>query len=87
LSVESVEPDTKAIDESFFAGFCHALEYVKREIENVDDIEHEVDESVGDLSLSGTITIQLNQYLDADGVVDEVMRKYERDTPKDGRNG
>jgi len=87
LSVESVEPDTKAVDEAFFAGFCHALEYVKREIENVDDIEHEVDESVGDLSLSGTITIQLNQYLDADGVVDEVMRKYERDTPKDGRNG
>ena len=87
LSVKSVEPDTKAVDEAFFAGFCHALEYVKREIENVDDIEHEVDESVGDLSLSGTITIQLNQYLDADGVVDEVMRKYERDTPKDGRNG
>ena len=87
LSVKSVEPDTKAIDESFFAGFCHALEYVKTEMLNVDDIEHEVDESVGDLSLSGTITIQLNQHLDADGVVDEVMRKYERDTPKDGRNG
>jgi len=87
LSVKSVEPDTKAVDEAFFAGFCHALEYVKREIENVGDIEHEVDESVGDLSLSGTITIQLDQHLDADGVVDEVMRKYERDTPKDGRNG
>jgi len=87
LSVESVEPDTKAIDEAFFAGFCHALEYVKTEMLNADDIEHEVDESVGDLSLSGAITIQLNQYLDADGVVDEVMRKYERDTPKDGRNG
>lgn len=86
LSVKSVEPDTKAIDEAFFAGFCHALEYVKREIENVDDIEHEVDESVGDLHLSGTIYIQLDQHLDADGLVDEVMRKYERDTPKDGSN-
>ena len=82
----SVEPDTKAVDEAFFAGFCHALEYVKREIENVGDIEHEVDESVGDLSLSGTIYIQLDQHLDADGVVDEVMRKHERDTPKDGSN-
>ena len=87
LSAESVEPDTKAVDEAFFAGFCHALEYVKTEMLNADDIEHEVDESVGDLSLSGTITIQLDQYLDADGLVDEVMRKYERDTPKDGRNG
>lgn len=86
LSVESVEPDTKAIDEAFFAGFCHALEYVKTEMLNADDIEHEVDESVGDLSLRGTITIQLDQYLDADGLVDEVMRKYERDTPKDGGN-
>ena len=86
LSVKCVEPDTKAVDEAFFAGFCHALEYVKREIENVGDIEHEVDESVGDLSLSGTIYIQLDQHLDADGVVDEVMRKYERDTPKDGSN-
>lgn len=86
LSVKSVEPDTKAVDEAFFAGFCHALEYVKREIENVGDIEHEVDESVGDLHLSGTIYIQLDQHLDADGVVDEVMRKYERDTPKDGSN-
>ncbi len=86
LSVKSVEPDTKATDEAFFAGFCHALEYVKREIENVGDIEHEVDESVGDLSLSGTIYIQLDQHLDADGVVDEVMRKHERDTPKDGSN-
>jgi hypothetical protein len=84
LSVKSVEADTKAVDEAFFAGFCHALEYVKREIENVGDIEHEVDESVGDLSLSGTIYIQLDQYLDADGLVDEVMRKYERDTTKDG---
>jgi len=82
----SVEPDTKAVDEAFFAGFCHALEYVKEEILNVDDIEHEVDESVGDLCLSGTITIQLDQHLDADGLVDEVMRKYERDTPKDGSN-
>ena len=82
----SVKADTKAVDEAFFAGFCHALEYVKEEILNVDDIEHEVDESVGDLCLSGTITIQLDQHLDADGLVDEVMRKYERDTPKDGRN-
>ena len=86
LSVKSVEPDTKAVDEAFFAGFCHALEYVKASIENVDDIEHEFDESVGDLCLSGTITIQLDQHLDADGLVDEVMRKYERDTPKDGSN-
>ena len=86
LSVKSVEPDTKATDEAFFAGFCHALEYVKAEVLNVGDIEHEVDESVGDLNLSGTIAIQLDQYLDADGLVDEVMRKYERDTPKDGRN-
>jgi len=82
----SVEPDTKAIDEAFFAGFCHALEYVKTEIENVDDIEHEVDESVGDLNLSGTIYIQASEFLDADGLVDEVMRKYERDTTKDGSN-
>jgi hypothetical protein len=82
----SVEPDTKAVDEAFFAGFCHALEYVKASIENVDDIEHEFDESVGDLCLSGTITIQLDQHLDPDGLVDEVMRKYERDTPKDGSN-
>ncbi len=53
---------------------------------NADEIEHEFDESVGDLCLSGTITIQLDQHLDADGLVDEVMRKYERDTPKDGSN-
>ena len=86
LSVKSVEPDTKAVDEAFFAGFCHALEYVKAEMLNADEIEHEFDESVGDLCLSGTITIQLDQHLDADGLVDEVMRKYERDTPKDGRN-
>ena len=86
LSVESVEPDTKAIDEAFFAGFCHALEYAKREVLNTDDIEYEVEESVGDLCLSGTITIQLDRYLDADGLVDEVMRKYERDTSKDGSN-
>jgi hypothetical protein len=86
LSVKSVEPDTKAVDEAFFAGFCHALEYVKTEMLNADEIEHEFDESVGDLCLSGTITIQLDQHLDADGLVDEVMRKYERDTPKDGRN-
>ena len=86
LSVKSVEPDTKAVDEAFFAGFCHALEYVKTEMLNADEIEHEVDESVGDLSLSGTIYIQLYQHLDADGLVDEVMRKYERDTPKDGSN-
>ena len=86
LSVKSVEPDTKATDEAFFAGFCHALEYVKTEIQNVDDIEHEVDESVGNLNLGGTIYIQLDQHLDADGLVDEVMRKYERDTTKDGSN-
>ena len=86
LSVKSVEPDTKATDEAFFAGFCHALEYVKTEIKNVADIEHEFDESVGGLNLSGTIAIQLDQHLDADGLVDEVMRKYERDTPKDGSN-
>ena len=82
----SVEPDTKSIDEAFFAGFCHALEYVKTEIENMGDIEHEVDESVSELNICGSITIQLAQHLDADGLVDEVMRKYERDTTKDGSN-
>jgi len=86
LSVKSVEPDTKAIDEAFFAGFCHALEYVKREIENVEEVEVEVEEDSGNLTISGTINIDLGQHLDADNMVDDIMRKYERDTPKDGRN-
>jgi len=86
LSVKSVEPDTKAVDEAFFAGFCHALEYVKREIENVEEVEVEVEEDSGNLTISGTINIDLGQHLDADNMVDDIMRKYERDTPKDGRN-
>ena len=86
LSVKSVEPNTEAIDEAFFAGFCHALEYAKREIENADDIDVEIDEYAGDLTISGTINIELGQHLDADNMIDDIMRKYERDTPKDGRN-
>jgi hypothetical protein len=86
LSVKSVEPDTKAVDEAFFTGFCHALEYVKREIENVDEVEIEVEEDSGNLTISGTINIDLGQYLDADNMIDDIMRKYERDTPKDGSN-
>ena len=86
LSVESVEPDTKAVDEAFFTGFCHALEYAKREIENADDIDVEIDEYAGDLTISGTINIELGQHLDADNMIDDIMRKYERDTTKDGSN-
>ena len=86
LSVESVEPDTKAVDEAFFTGFCHALEYVKREIESVDEVEIDVEEDSGNLTISGTINIDLGQYLDADNMVDDIMRKYERDTTKDGSN-
>ena len=86
LSVKSVEPNTEAIDEAFFAGFCHALEYAKREIENADDIDVEIDEYAGDLTISGTINIELGQHLDADNMIDDIMRKYERDTTKDGSN-
>ena len=86
LSVKSVEPNTEAIDEAFFAGFCHALEYAKREIENADDIDVEIDEYAGDLTISGTINIDLGQHLDADNMIDDIMRKYERDTTKDGSN-
>ena len=86
LSVKSVEPDTKAVDEAFFTGFCHALEYVKREIENVDEVEIDVEQDSGNLTISGTINIDLGQYLDADNMIDDIMRKYERDTPKDGSN-
>lgn len=82
----SVEPNTEAIDEAFFAGFCHALEYAKREIENADDIDVEIDEYAGDLTISGTINIDLGQHLDADNMIDDIMRKYERDTTKDGSN-
>jgi len=82
----SVEPNTEAIDEAFFAGFCHALEYAKREIENADDIDVEIDEYAGDLTISGTINIELGQHLDADNMIDDIMRKYERDTTKDGSN-
>ena len=84
LSVKSVEADTKAVDESFFAGFCHALEYVKREIENVDEVEVDVEQDSGNLTISGTINIDLGQHLDADNMIDDIMRKYERDTTKDG---
>ena len=84
IEAKSVEPDTKAVDEAFFAGFCHALEYAKREIENADDIDVEIDEYAGDLTISGTINIELGQHLDADNMVDDIMRKYERDTTKDG---
>ena len=84
LSVESVEPDTKAVDEAFFTGFCHALEYVKREIENVDEVEVDVEQDSGNLTISGTINIDLGQHLDADNMIDDIMRKYERDTTKDG---
>lgn len=84
LSVKSVEADTKAVDESFFAGFCHALEYVKREIENVDEVEVDVEQDSGNLNISGTINIDLGQHLDADNMIDDIMRKYERDTTKDG---
>ena len=84
LSVKSVEADTKAVDESFFAGFCHALEYVKREIENVDEVEVDVEQDSGNLNISGTINIELGQHLDADNMIDDIMRKYERDTTKDG---
>ena len=86
LNLKSEKSSKEAVDEAFMAGFHQALEYVSSEIKSIDDIEHYVDESVGDLCLSGTITIQLDQHLDADGLVDEVMRKYERDTPKDGSN-
>ena len=84
LSVKRVEADTKAVDESFFAGFCHALEYVKREIENVDEVEVDVEQDSGNLNISGTINIDLGQHLDADNMIDDIMRKYERDTTKDG---
>jgi len=86
LSVKSVEPDTKAVDEAFFTGFCHALEYVKREIENVEEVEVDVEQDSGNLTISGTINIDLGQHLDADNMVDDIMRKYERDTTKDGSN-
>ena len=49
--------------------------------------EVEVEEDSGNLTISGTINIDLGQHLDADNMVDDIMRKYERDTPKDGRNG
>jgi hypothetical protein len=66
------------------AGLCHALEYVKREIENVDEVEVEVEQYSDNLTISGTINIDLGQHLDADNMVDDIMRKYERDTTKDG---
>ena len=82
----SVEADTKAVDDAFYLGFCHALEYVKREIENVEEVEVEVEQDSGNLTISGTINIDLGQHLDADNMVDDIMRKYERDTTKDGSN-
>ena len=86
LSVESVEPDTKSLDESFFAGFCHALEYAKSAIQDVDEIEVDIEESVGDLNISGTVSVELCDHFDADNMIDDIMRKYERDTTKDGSN-
>ena len=86
IEAKSVEPDTKAVDEAFFAGFCHALEYVKREIESVEEVEVEVEQDSGNLTISGTINIDLGQHLDGDNMVDDIMRKYERDTTKDGSN-
>ena len=86
LSVESVEPDTKSLDESFFAGFCHALEYAKSAIQDVDEIEVDIEESVGDLNISGTVSVELCDHFDADNMIDDIMRRYERDTPKDGSN-
>ena len=86
LSVESVETDTKAIDEAFFEGFCLALEYAKDEIESADDVEFEVDESVGDLCLSGTISIDISEHMDTDSMMDSIKSRYERDNKKDGSN-
>jgi hypothetical protein len=86
LSVESVETDTKAIDEAFFEGFCLALEYAKDEIESADDVEFEVDESVGDLYLSGTISIDISEHMDTDSMMDSIKSRYERDNKKDGSN-
>ena len=84
IEAKSVEADTKAVDEAFYLGFCHALEYVKREIESVDEVEIEVEEDSGNLTISGTINIDLGQHLDAGNMIDDIMRKYERDTTKDG---
>ena len=86
IEAKSVEADTKAVDEAFYLGFCHALEYVKREIESVDEVEIEVEEDSGNLTISGTINIDLGQHLDAGNMIDDIMRKYERDTTKDGSN-
>ena len=60
--------------------------HLAREIENADDIDVEIDEYAGDLTISGTINIELGQHLDADNMIDDIMRKYERDTTKDGSN-
>ncbi|MDB4349107.1 hypothetical protein OAA64_02170 [bacterium] len=84
LNLKSEESNKEAIDEAFMAGFHQALDYVSVEIENVDDIEHEVDECAGELSLCGSITIQLDQYLDADDLVQRVIQKHERNITKDG---
>ena len=86
IKMDNTNKLQEAIDEAFFAGFCHALEYAKREIENADDIDVEIDEYAGDLTISGTINIDLGQHLDADNMIDDIMRKYERDTTKDGSN-
>jgi hypothetical protein len=82
FSIESVEPDTKAIDEAFFEGFCLALEYAKTAIESADDIEIEFDECAGDLNVSGTISVEISEHLDTDNMVEDIMSKYERDTEK-----
>mgnify|MGYP000023307416 CR=1 FL=1 len=84
LNLKSEKSSKEAVDEAFMAGFHQALEYVSSEIKSIDDIEHYVDESVGDLCLSGTITIQLEQYFDADELVHKVIKEHERNIKKDG---
>ena len=86
LNLKGEESNKEAIDEAFMAGFHQALDYMSLEIQDVNDIEYEVDDSVGDLHLSGTICIQLEQYLDADDLVQRVIQRHERNITKDGSN-
>jgi len=86
LNLKGEEVSKEALDEAFMAGFHQALEYVESEIQNMNDVEYEVDESVGDLSLSGTITIRLENYLDSDELLQTVIKKHERNITKDGSN-
>ena len=84
LNLKSEKSSKEAIDEAFMAGFHQALEYVSWEIQNINDIEHEVEDSIGDLTVSGVINIQLDQYLDADELVQKVIKEHERNIKKDG---